>query len=317
VPEPDPVTDPPPVVVVPLWVGGVLPAGAVSSLTPDDVLDVSDGLTVGDDDALGGLMVVWAGLFVLLAEPADVPVGGVAGGVLGQPVAVPVTFVFALAELVAVALPVGVALTVTDAVTVGVTLGVTVGLGLSVGLIGGVVVTVLGLAGGLVVVVVRDGLTFGEALGKALGAALGAGDGGHDAPGNGVVPPADVPVPLRLPPDDPPPGDGREVDVPDEWAVPVTADSTSWKNAGRSGGTAASTTPTANTVTPMARAGRSMTSLQFLGRRGACRADPGRADPGRADAARRPAPAWRQYPPSCAKNPAIASRMAAILGWLA
>jgi hypothetical protein len=71
----------------------------------------------------------------------------------------------------------------------------------------------------------------------------------------------------------------------------------------------------ANTVTPMARAGRSMTSLQFLGRRGACRRWP--AEPGRAGAAVRPDHACRQDPASCAKNPAIASRIAAILDWLA
>jgi hypothetical protein len=167
VPGPDPVTDPPSVVVVvPLWVDGVLSAGAGSPPTPDDVLDVSDGLTVGDDDALGGL-VVWAGFVVLLAEAADVPLGDVAGGVLAQPVAVPVAFVFALAALVAVAWVVGAALTVVDAVTVGVTLGVTVGLGLSVGLAGGLVVAVGGLAGGLVVVAAGNGLTFGVALGAA------------------------------------------------------------------------------------------------------------------------------------------------------
>lgn len=314
-PEPDPVTDPPSVVVVPLWVDGVLSAGAaVSPPTPDDVLDVSDGLTAGDDDALGEL-VVWAGFFVLLAEAADVPLGDVAGVALGQPVAASVAFGFALAELVAVAWVVGVALTVVDAVTVGVTLGVIVGLGLSVGLAGEVVVVVDEVAGGLVVVVVGDGLTFGVTLGDVLGDVLGAGDDVHDATGDGVESPADVAVPSGLAPDDPPPGEDPEPDVLDEEGVPLTADSTSLKKLGRSCGTAASTTPRANTVTPMARAGRSMTSLQFLGRRGACRARA--AEPGRADAAGRLAPAWRQYPPSCARNPAIASRMAAILGWLA
>ncbi len=58
-----------------------------------------------------------------------------------------------------------------------------------------------------------------------------------------------------------------------------------------------------------------MTSLQFLGRRGACRR--WAAERGRAGAAVRPDHACRKDPASCAKNPAIASRIAAILGWLA
>lgn len=162
-----------------------------------------------------------------------------------------------------------------------------------------------GLGDGLVVVGVGDGLTFGV----ALGVALRVGDGEHDAAGEGVAAPAEVAVPLRLPPTDPPPGDCPEGCVLDEEVAPLKADTTMLPSPSRNGGTAASTTPTANTVTPMASAGRSMSSLQVLGRRGACRR--WAAEPGRAGAPCCP------YRPSCAKNPAIASRIAVILDWLA
>ncbi len=82
-PERDPVTDPPPVVVVPLWVDGGLSAGAVSPPSPDDVLNVSDGLTAGDDDRLGEV-VVWAGFFVPVAETLGLTLGEVAGAALVQ-----------------------------------------------------------------------------------------------------------------------------------------------------------------------------------------------------------------------------------------
>jgi hypothetical protein len=284
VPEADPVTDPP-CDVDPLSVGGGLSVGPVWPLVVDDVLDVSDGLAVGDGDWLGEV-VVWAGF--LVGEEVGVAFAALVGVALGQPVAEAVGLAFALGDLVAVALVVGVTFTVAVAVTVGLTLGVIVGL--SVGLAGGVVV--VGLADGLLVVGVGDGLTFGVALGEVLG----VGDGEHDVTGEEVESPAEVAVPLRLPPTDPPAGDCPEGCWLDEVA-PLKADTTILPSPSRNGGTAASTTPTANTVTPMARAGRSMTSLQFLGRRGACRRWPAE--------------------PSCAKNPAIASRIAAILDWLA
>jgi len=314
VPEPDPVTDPPTDVDPPPV--GAPPVGApsVEPVTPpvvDDVLDVSGGLTVGDDDELGE-PVVWDGFFVSLAEEVGVAFGALVGGGLAHPPVVPLGFGFALGELVAFALVVGVALTVALGVSVGVApLGVIVGLGLSVGLAGGVVVAVDGLGDGLLVVGVGDGLTFGV----ALGVALGVGDGEHDATGEGVESPAEVAVPLRLPPTDPPPGVCPEGCVPDEEVAPLKADTTIFPSPSRNGGTAASTTPTANTVMPMARAGRSMSSFQFLGRRGACR--PWAAEPARAGAGVRPDPACCQYLPSCAKNPAMASRIAAILDWLA
>jgi hypothetical protein len=251
-------------------------------------------------------VVVWVGFFV--GEEVGVAFAALVGVALGQPVAEADGLALAFGELVAVALVVGVALTVAVAVRVGLTLGVIVGL--SVGLAGGVVV--LGLAGGLLVVGVGDGLTFGVALGEVF---LGVGDGEHDVTGEEVESPAEVAVPLRLPPTDPPAGDCPEGCWLDEEVAPLKADTTILPSPSRNGGTAASTTPTANTVTPMARAGRSMTSLQLLGRRGACRH--WAAEPGRAGAAVRPDHACRKDPASCAKNPAIASRIAAILGWLA
>lgn len=306
-PEADPVTDPP-CDVDPLSVGGGLSVGPVWPLVVDDVLDVAGGLGVGDDDGLGE--VVWAGFFV--GEEAGVAFAVLVGVALGQPVVEPVGLVFALGERAAFALVVEVALTVAVAVTVGLTLGVIVGLGLSVGLAGGVVV--LGLAGGLLVVVVGDGLALGEVFGDALADALVDGDSHNGADGEVGVP-AEVAVPLRLPPTDPPAGDCPEGCWLGEEVAPLKADTTILPSPSRNGGTAASTTPTANTVTPMARAGRSMSSLQFLGRRGACRAWP--AERGRAGAAVRPDHTCRKDPASCAKNPAIASRIAAILEWLA
>jgi len=88
--------------------------------------------------------------------------------------------------------------------------------------------------------------------------------------------------------------------------LPLNADTTILPSPSRNGGTAASTTPTANTVTPMASAGRSISSLMLRGRLGACRAEPARAGAGD-----------RSDSPSRAKHPAMASRMATSLGWLA
>ena len=290
----------PPLEVVPLPVGVEPSVGPVSPLFVD-VLDVSDGLAVGDDDGLDE-GVVWVGFFVSLAEEAGVPLGDVAG-VLPQPVGL----VFGLGDLVALAVPVGVALTVGLGLEGGVVvpLGVIVGLGLSLGLAGGVVVD--GLGDGLLVVGVDDGDVLGDALGFA------GCDDTHDVIGEGVEPGADVMLPGTTPgceaPGPDPSGDG------DGLLASLKADVATEISPARNGGTAASTTPSANTVTPMARAGRSMTSLQFMGRRGACRR--WAAEPARAGAADRPDHACCQYLPSGAKNPAIASRNAAILDWLA
>jgi hypothetical protein len=150
--------------VVPFPVGVEPSVGTVSPLVVDDVLDVSDGLTGGDDDWLGE--VVWA-FFVPVAEEVGVAFGALVGDALAHPPEVPVGFGFALGELVVVALPVGVALAVPVALLVAVPLGVTVRLGLSVGVTWGVLVAVDGLTGGLLVVLVGDGLVFGEVLGDA------------------------------------------------------------------------------------------------------------------------------------------------------
>jgi hypothetical protein len=298
------VTDPP-LEVVPLPVGVEPSVGPVSPLVVD-VLDVPDGLAAGDDDGLDE-GVVWPD-FLSLAGEAGVPLGDVAGVALPQPVEA-FGLGFAFGELVGVAVPVGVALTVGLGLEVGdeVPVEVSVGLGLALGLAGGVVVAVLGLAG-LVVVVVGDGLGLGDVLGFAGGVDE------HVGAGAGMTPAA--PVLVRFPPAVP---EGR-ADVPegcalDEEVAPLKAAEAAETTTLRSGGTAASTTPTANTVTPMARAGRSMTSLQFMGCRGACRR--WAAEPARAGAADRPDHACCQYLPSGAKNPAIASRNAATLDWLA
>lgn len=124
-----PVTDPP-LEVVPLPVGVEPTVGAVSPPVVDDELNVSDGLTFGDDDGLGE--VVWA-FFVPVAEEVGVAFGALAGGELVHPFADPVGFGFALGDLVAVAVRVGVAFAVPVGLLVGVRLGVIVGLGLSVG----------------------------------------------------------------------------------------------------------------------------------------------------------------------------------------
>jgi uncharacterized low-complexity protein len=54
----------------------------------------------------------------------------------------------------------------------------------------------------------------------------------------------------------------------------------------RAGGTTDRTTPTANTVTPMAKAGRSIASRQSLGRCGARRCGARRSGAGRCGACR-------------------------------
>jgi hypothetical protein len=204
--------------VGPLPVGVEPSVGAISPPVVGDVLDVSDGLTGGDDDWLGE--VVWA-FFVPVAEEVGVAFGALVGGGLGHPLVDPVGLVFALGGVLAVAVPVGVVLAVPVGLLVGVKLGVTVGLGLSVGLAGGVVVD--GLGDGLVVVGVGDGLTFGLALDEGLG----VGDGEHDVTGTGTIPAA--PVLVRFPPAVPEgPADGVGVDSFDEEVVPLKADCTLW-----------------------------------------------------------------------------------------
>ena len=120
-----------------------------------DVVDVSDGLTGGDDDGCAVGVVVWAGF---LADEVVVPVGFVVGVGLTQAPVVPLGFGVALAECETLALVVG--LVVTAAVCVGVAVGVTGGVVLSVGVAGAVVD---GVAGGLLVVVAGDAVTLGEA----------------------------------------------------------------------------------------------------------------------------------------------------------
>ncbi|HEY6310477.1 MAG TPA: hypothetical protein VIY52_06665 [Streptosporangiaceae bacterium] len=91
-------------------------------------------------------------------------------------------------------------------------------------------------------------------------------------------------------------------------------DSIVWKNWLRSGGTAASTTPTANTARPTASAGRSIASRQSPDRCGACRAwDGPEPCPLRADGAASLVRRWCQRLSSPARKPEIA----ALRDWVA
>jgi hypothetical protein len=135
---------------------------------------------------------------------------------------------------------------------------------------------------------------------------LAVGVGEHVVVGATFWPGADEPLTGALPTCRGPPGCAEAVGVLCVDDVLLKADCAAWITLLRSGGTAASTTPTANTVTPIARAGRSISSLMLRGRLGACRAEPARAGAGD-----------RSDSPSLAKHPAMASRMAISLGWLA
>jgi hypothetical protein len=131
-----------------------------------------------------------------------------------------------------------------------------------------------------------------------------ADDGEHDAITAGVLPPADwLGVTARPPPCAWPPP------VPDGLGVVLCelspADSKIWW---RSGGTAASTTPTANTARPTASAGRSIASRQSPDRCGACRAwDGPESCPLRSDGAVRLVHSWCQRLRSPARKPEIAA----------
>lgn len=115
-----------------------------------------------------------------------------------------------------------------------------------------------------------------------------------------------APFPSAWPP--PVPGElGAELDE-------LKPDSTEWKIWLRSGGTAASTTPTANTARPTASAGRSIASRQSPGRCGACRAwDGPEPCPLRADGAASLVHSRCQRLSSPARKPEIA----ALRDWVA
>jgi hypothetical protein len=164
---------------------------------------------------------------------------------------------------------------------------------------------VLGLVGGVA------GLDFGERAVVELTAAFRFFE--HDEIGPGLVilvgaaPPAVGPL-----------LDGLEGPELAELAAvfdEVVLDSMDWSTAWRSGGTDARTTPTANTAIPTARAGRSIAWCQSRGRCGARRPGP-RAALRSERTACPPRHAFQRRTRS-ARNPEIASRAAAAVGWLA
>lgn len=178
-------------------------------------------------------------------------------------------FVEALPVAVALApsLSVGVAVALVDALPFGLALALAVSPGLAVSLLSdglavlGDAVT-LGLVGAPVDAVDRVGLAvlgFGE-----LDVCDGDGDTHGTADGEvtpGVALPSTALGPeLWLVP----PGAAELAVLLGE---PANTSVLTWTNACRSGGTAASTTATANTATPMPSAGRSMASRQFTGQR--------------------------------------------------
>jgi hypothetical protein len=124
-----------------------------------------------------------------------------------------------------------------------------------------------------------------------------------DAPLLGVPPPMRAPDPVLA--------------DPDGVLCELRPCSTEWTISCRSGGTAASTTPTANTAKPTANAGRSIASRQSWG---CCRACPGavrRADraagPPRSARQRRARAAWPRRI-SSTRTPALAAPSAADAG---
>jgi hypothetical protein len=117
----------------------------------------------------------------------------------------------------------------------------------------------------------------------------------------------DAPFPYGRPPPAP-------ADVDAGLCELLKPDSTVWKIWLRSGGTAASTTPTANTARPTASAGRSIASRQSPDRCGACRAWDGPE----------PCPLWsdgavRLVHSSCQRrsSPARKPEIAAFRDWMA
>ena len=219
------------------WPAQLAPgAGVCSELRPDVP-------ALGLDPALAGVFAEAVSLALAL------PVG------LALALAVGLALALALALALPVALPFGLALALT------LPLGLTMSLLLCDGMaVLGEAVT-LGVVGGVAGAVDRavlDAAGFAEPAardwdGDAHGAADGLAFPGDALPSSPLAPEA-RPVP---------PG-------PAELAVrlgePANTSVLTWTNASRSGGTAASTTATANTATPMASAGRSIASRRSMGR---------------------------------------------------
>ncbi|MGH3256587.1 MAG: hypothetical protein ACRDOU_14540 [Streptosporangiaceae bacterium] len=186
-----------------------------------------------------------------------------------------------VAEALSLALAVspGLALSLPVALPFGLALALAVSPGLAVSLLwDGLAVlgdaVTLGLVGALVDAVARAVL---DVLGVAEPDACDwDGDVHGTADGLRVIPADALPsTPLGPVPRPVPPVPAGLADVLDD-PLPVRS-SLAWTSTCRSGGTAASTTATANTATPMASAGRSMASRQSRGHRWAGRACPGPA----------------------------------------
>jgi hypothetical protein len=260
--------------------GGLLDAGGGGD---DEVLD--------DDDAL----VPW---FFGFDEVADAAAG--ADGVLVQPAA-GVDVVCAWAAGLALGLELcaaGVAVLVTVMVTVALAVTVIVSVGLAVPVALSLADAVLCTAGG---VELLDFVTF-----CAAGACELAVDDRHGVAGGGTMPLADsltcdAPAPFTEPP---PAG----CDGPDGTAGEPNP--TEVASSERIVGTVASTTPTANTAKPTAKAGRSIASRQSRGRCGAGRACPGFALRA-VGAAGRPR-STRQRRIRAARNPELAAARASL-----
>jgi hypothetical protein len=252
-------------------------------------LDVSgaEGLASGVTEGLpevGGAVVVFA-LFDGVADalpvgawPAQLAAGvGVSSAVRLDVLAcgLELSLADAAGEVLPLALasPVGLALALV-ALPFGLALALTVSLGLALALCDGLAVVGDAVTSGLVA-------PLAEAVDRAELDVVGFGelaacdwDGDTHGTADGLVFPGDAlpstPLAEELRPV--PPAGAELAVLLDE---PANTSVLAWTNASRSGGTAASTTATANTATPMASAGRSMASRQSRGDRRAGRAWPG------------------------------------------
>ena len=269
-------------------VGPCCTARALLPLTVDEAADVPAALAGPDLLADAGLLAnadLLAGADPLAGEvrrgdavalplapswdeAVDAPAG--AGVWLWQVLdGVAAAFAFVVAVEAGVALCVGLCEDVTLALALELALAVELLLALALGLALPLVVdvtalvdpTVLGLLGGVV------GLAFRAAAVGVLGV-----EDGHGGLAAGWVAPGEAPLNWVAPPCTAPPPGLAELAAGICWPKPCSTWRTSpW----RSGGTAASTTPTANTAKPTAKAGRSIASRQSRGRCGAGRACPG------------------------------------------
>jgi hypothetical protein len=264
-PDPGVPTDPEvPEVPVPDPADPADPVAGVSTLSVDDVpgvpVELADGEPLADADWLGDDLRV--GVVFGLAELEGVVEG--VGVVLGQSEAVAVTLCSAegLGFLeVLVGFGVGVGLLLTLELALGLGLGLTLALGLLLAL-----VVLVGLAELLAGLLDWSAVLVFAAAFDELGEAAGDDE--------------QVEAPLAVAPSELGTWDAL---LSSGWPPPALADgdaelcdpkpdSTVFKNWLRSGGTAASTTPTANTAKPTASAGRSIASRQSPDRCGACRA---------------------------------------------